>query len=437
MDAQPERAARSHLPYRTLLTAILMGFALLGDSMLYAVLPTRAPEAGVTAVQVGILLSVNRWVRLVTNSLAGRTGERVGWSWAFVAALWLGAATTAVYGLASSFWLLLAARLAWGLSWSFQRLAAFGAIIADSSPADRGRLAGLANGVFRLGSLVGALAGGLLTDAVGFRPTLWLFAGISGAGALAATWGALRRPDLSPPHRLNGPAAPPARRVGCPTAPAGDGPPPVRRAALYLGAFATQLVVSGLVTATMGLLVVRRLGTMVNLPGFVLGAASFSGVMLTARWLVDLALGAPLGALSDRMGRDRTLAAAVGLCIVGLLALSVARSAGAVAGGAALVWLTGTTLAATLDARAAEWAGSRPERTLARYATAGDTGAALGPLLGTLLAERWDLAVAYRAAAGILTAFWLVHAAAAFRRSRDGSTPPPVRPDPLAPPSGP
>jgi len=50
--------------------ALATAFSLLGDQMLYSVLPTHYAEIGLMPYQVGIILSVNRWVRLITNTLA-------------------------------------------------------------------------------------------------------------------------------------------------------------------------------------------------------------------------------------------------------------------------------------------------------------------------------------------------------------------------------
>ena len=60
-------------------------FSLLGDQMLYSVLPVYYESLGLTAVGVGVLLSANRWIRLLTNDLAYRIdGGRVWLMAAFV-----------------------------------------------------------------------------------------------------------------------------------------------------------------------------------------------------------------------------------------------------------------------------------------------------------------------------------------------------------------
>ena len=133
-------------------------FSLLGDQALYAVLPVYYNALGISAIEVGILLSANRWIRLLTNDLAHRltgpeqTTEGIR-RLLFVGAFALGACTTFAYGLTKSFWLLLAARLAWGLAWSFIRHLGVQAIMVDGAVERPGRTMGLYNGISRAGSV--------------------------------------------------------------------------------------------------------------------------------------------------------------------------------------------------------------------------------------------------------------------------------------------
>ncbi len=54
-------------PFQVLFVALATALVLPGDSILYAVLPTYYAEIGLTPIQVGILLSANRWVRLISK----------------------------------------------------------------------------------------------------------------------------------------------------------------------------------------------------------------------------------------------------------------------------------------------------------------------------------------------------------------------------------
>ena len=68
-----------------LFVALAVAVSLLGDQALYAILPTYYTELGLLPYQVGLLLSANRWIRLLTNQLAvlpaGDTAWGCSWPW--------------------------------------------------------------------------------------------------------------------------------------------------------------------------------------------------------------------------------------------------------------------------------------------------------------------------------------------------------------------
>ena len=92
--------------------------SLLGDSSLYAVLPTHTVAAGVSVASVGILLSANRFIRLVLNGPVGMAYDHWSRRPLFVSSLFIGTCSTAIYGLTQGFWPLLLGRLLWGLAWA-------------------------------------------------------------------------------------------------------------------------------------------------------------------------------------------------------------------------------------------------------------------------------------------------------------------------------
>ena len=96
-----------------------VAFSLFGDMAMYTILPTQFETLGLLPIQVGLLLSVNRWIRLVTNRAAERLLSRFNRSILFGAALGIGALLAAVYAAAPPFMLLLLARLLWGSAGRF------------------------------------------------------------------------------------------------------------------------------------------------------------------------------------------------------------------------------------------------------------------------------------------------------------------------------
>ena len=84
-------------PTPAFLVALATAFSLLGDQALYSVLPVIHSDLGLSALQVGLLLSVNRWIRLLTNEFAHRLAARHAPAYLLPAALLLGAITTALW----------------------------------------------------------------------------------------------------------------------------------------------------------------------------------------------------------------------------------------------------------------------------------------------------------------------------------------------------
>jgi MFS family permease len=100
-----------------------LGFAtalsLMGDATLYAVLPTHFADAGIAIGSVGIILSINRFIRLLTNGPAGWVFDRLPDRRAtFLGSLVLGVGSTMLYALSTGLEALFMARLLWGLAWS-------------------------------------------------------------------------------------------------------------------------------------------------------------------------------------------------------------------------------------------------------------------------------------------------------------------------------
>src|SRR4051794_4921507 len=106
-----------------IILALITAVCLIGDSMLYVVLPIYWREIGLSSIwQVGVLLSVNRFVRLPLNPLIGWLYKRISTRTGIATAVILAGFTTISYGFAEGFlaWIIL--RTIWGAAWTFLRL---------------------------------------------------------------------------------------------------------------------------------------------------------------------------------------------------------------------------------------------------------------------------------------------------------------------------
>jgi MFS family permease len=386
--------------------------SLYGDLTLYAVLATQVDAVGLTLGSLGIMLSINRLIRLPANPLAGAIVDRWGRRRPFLLGLSLGVLTTAAYGTVRGFGPFLIARLLWGIAWALINVSGTSMVLDVSDHLRRGRNTGAFTTWIQLGFAVGPLLGGLLVDSLGFQPAMLTGALVSGAGLLVA---ALTLPETAPPAAPS--ADRPDRRAPWP----GHGARSLRRIQTaigsnrpLLGAATLHLIIlfasEGVTLSTLTVLLQQRLQPTLTFSGLVLGTASAAGAVLAGRALVVGATGPLAGYLSDRFtGRRRTITGGLVVGIAGFIILAMTTSLGAIISGVALGALCTGAVLAGLTA----WIGDltpagRQGAVVGAYATAGDIGSTAGPLVAFALLGFTGLESVYLLCALILTAGLLV-----------------------------
>lgn len=369
----------------------------MGDATLYTVLPTHPADAGIALASVGIILSVNRIIRLVTNGPAGWLYDRVrDHRLIFLTSLVIGAISTALYALSTSLAPFFFARLIWGAAWSGIWVGGNAIVLEMAPERERGRWVGIYQVWFFFGSSLGSLLGGVLTDAFGYRNALWLGAIISTVGAMIAALGlytrhehAVPRPSITKPRFA---IAPNLRAL------------PPRLWAVIAAHGVNRLVVAGVVTSTLGLLIQ-------NLRGDAYGVASLTGGLLAARTLISLASAGIFGEWSDRIGsRWGLLATSLAMGAIGILVFAipdwVAFLFGALIGAIASGSIQSLATALVGDLSTAADRG----RSLGIFNTAGDLGSAIGPLVAFALLPITGLGAVFVACAVLMVgnAIWIV-----------------------------
>jgi MFS family permease len=345
--------------------------SLMGDATLYAVLPTHPGDAGIALASVGVILSVNRIIRLVTNGPAGWLYDRVrDRRVIFLASLALGVMSTLLYALSPDFASFFFARLLWGAAWSGIWVGGNAIVLEMAPEGERGRWVGIYQVWFFFGSSLGSLFGGVLTDAFGYRPTLWIGAIISALGAIIAAIGLLNHFHLRDKKPASQPYTPKPRWSIVPDLRALS----PRLWAVIAAHGVNRLVVAGVVTSTLGLLIQ-------NLRGDAFGVASLTGGLLAARTLISLASAGIFGEWSDRIGsRWGLLALSLAMGAVGIFVFAIpdwfAFLLGAFVGALASGSIQSLATALIGDLSAATERG----RHLGIFNTAGDLGSAIGPL---------------------------------------------------------
>jgi MFS family permease len=373
---------------------IAISLSLPGDQTLYVALPTRADQVGLGVGAVGVLLGVNRLVRVAANPIAGRLYDRSARRRLFLTGMLLGTISTSVYVVADRFWIWLVGRLVWGMAWSLLNVGGLAMVMDVTDVHDRGKVTGFYGFWYLVGLAFSPLLGGLLADALGFRSALLVGAILTGIGLVLA---ALMVPETkAEPTGQDGRAG-----VGRPkrTGTLSDRVKGIDRRLLALSYiyFVTFFSVNGVVMSTVSLYLNQTFGETISLVGAAIGVASIGGMLLALRSVAGMISGPLSGYLSDRAG-DRWPVVRLGIVLgaLGLGALAGWTSIWVVVVAVLLVSACSATLMTTVVALTGDLTtGGGHGAAMGTLAAAGDLGSATGPLLAYGLLQLVGLRYVY------------------------------------------
>ncbi|ELY51613.1 MFS transporter [Natronolimnohabitans innermongolicus] len=157
-----------------ILSTFFVGF---GGGVIFPILPNLGVVLGISPVLVGIILSANRFSRLVANAPAGVLVDRIGTRTPFVVGMLIQSVATFGYVVAMvaarpEFWFLpdvpeawfLGSRLVWGLGSAAVFATAYTIAANVSDGGSRGANMGLIRGGVLFGFPSGIVIGGLITE---------------------------------------------------------------------------------------------------------------------------------------------------------------------------------------------------------------------------------------------------------------------------------
>lgn len=346
--------------------------SLLGDSTLYTVLPhaSIAASAGVTLTMVGIILGVNRLVRLLSNPIAGSLYDRLPTRKLMIASLFIGFISTTLYAIGRGFEIFLLGRILWGIAWSGIWIGGNTIVLDIANDENRGRLSGRYQMWFFAGIGASALLGGLFTDVLGFHGGLLISAALTGMALLM--W-ILYLPETKP-YRVNTPRKPQPK--------SGHRFPWKTAILTSIPVFVVRFGLAGVLASTTIIWLESFLADGVTFEGGFIPIATFTGAFVAVRTLTGIISAPAAGTLSDRLNR-RWLIIAM-LLAIGSFGLWLMSSVAMITAflGALLASLPGGGVQTLAPATAGDIV--RPEvegRVISVIYTIGDVGSALGPPL--------------------------------------------------------
>ena len=356
----------------TLITAACLGIVWAGDVAIYVVLPLYAAAFGLDALAVGLLLSVNRVVRILGYGWVAPLARRYGAKALTAVACLAAAVSTLGYGLLEGFALLFAARVLWGGAWGVINLMMNAYAYGDGRNA--GTRVGLSRAVSSVGAFLALLSVGPLCLSVGPHQAFTIY----GVVGLAAFPLALA---LSPTVATPGDARAPRRWI------------PSDLNVLF---FTLALAADGVLGATVSLLLVEYMPAAAAIVG--------ASLLLAFQRLAHIVLALFSGPVADRIGAGRLLLPCSLVVALGLGAIAL----GHVYTGTITVIVARALLTTVSPVLAAQ---RSPDRigALASFATWSDVGLAAGAFLGTVGISAIGLVPVYATLAVLVAGMALFH----------------------------
>ena len=377
-------------PLTILVTSLAVAAALLGDAMLYVVMPSRPELWQLTIIQVGVLLSVNRLVRLFTNPLSSVFVEKFGIYTPFRVSLLSSLGVLVAYAFSKNFIVLVFARLLWGTCWSVLRLVSQWVASEHSTTENLGLNLSSNASIIRVGSIGGAVFGGVLSDYLGFEAAFSIFGVFTLIGF--AVW--IRKSTYKSKQQtvVNG------RTISEFIHVLRDS----RVLILSITSMLGGLVFSGLIGATLGHFLRHRYGLEFDLISVTFGVATITGFALGLKSLSEVLVGPFGGYFSDRYGRYKSLVISAALTTISLQFLGFSPNILVTFPVLMLVFIAGVMLMMQLLSLLGTIVDDESRsQVFSVFNTFQDFGSALGPLIGLSLISA-NLLPALYSIAGIL-----------------------------------
>lgn len=363
------------------IVAVVTALSLLGDSMLYIALPIYWESAGLESIwQVGVLLSINRFIRLPFNPFVGWMYKHISLKAGLIIAVLLGGFTTMGYGIFEGFtaWVIL--RAIWGIAWSFFRIGGLSVVALNADKNKRGRSMGLYNGLYRTGSLVGMLIGGMFVPFIGLSTVSVGFGLLTLLGIPLIVNLNISQDNEAPEKRDEVKKGKPfIGKTGY-------------KVSIIVSGFLIAMLYQGILTSTLSSMIEHFYGERISIWNVAVSVTLLSGIIQAVRWAWEPFLGRAAGQWSDG-SRGRLPIFIVSLIFAGVVfgMISVKLPLGFWIFITLLVMAGATILTTILDTIALDTSKTANVVSfLTIYSISQDVGAALGPALSYILIQLKD-----------------------------------------------
>lgn len=329
--------------------ALTLAFASFGDAFLYAFLPINSNVVGIQVIWVGLLLSVNRFVRIFANMFIVHLFSRYGLRHLMIIAALLAITSTLGYGVASGILTWLAFRICWGLSFSVMRIGTLGYALQQKK---RGLAFGVSKSLQEVGPMVSLFSAPVLITYFDSDVIFYILALLS-VPALYFAWNLPAVEDKTPVLTSRWSIRWPST--------------------LNLITLVSAILIEGILIVVLGILFLNHRENI-----SLLSATALAAFYLAYRRVCAVVLSSAGGWLADKFGMNRTFNISILFIIVGLFVVV----SGWIGTGAVLVFTFYSINAAITPGSAVSRDDNHSLAAVAENATWRDIGAATGTLLG-------------------------------------------------------
>jgi MFS family permease len=331
--------------------SLALSFSLLGDTFLYPFLPVNFERVGISIASVGLILSVNRFVRILSNSFIVKLFGIFGLRTLTIAAVVMAVLSTAGYSIASGIYLWLFLRVCWGLAFAVLRISSISYALQHSK---QGFALGFTKSIQEAGPTLSLLTAPLLLYYFNTTTIFLLLALLS----LPAIYFAIKLPVVH--DKIYSPGRSIFLSI-----------PSTFNLITLLSAF----LVDGLIVVVLGILIMRYGGEM-NL----IKAASLAAFYLGYKRICMVVISPVGGMAADKFGIEKIF----NICLVGVMGGMILLVTGYIVTGVIIGFSFYSIMSALTPANASR-NQTNSLRAVAENATWRDVGAAVGALMGGML----------------------------------------------------
>ncbi len=331
--------------------ALALAFASFGDAFLYPFLPVNFDSVGVPVIWVGLLLSINRFIRVISNTLLVHAFAKYGLRSIMILAVALAITSTVGYGMATSILAWMTFRVMWGLAFSAMRIGTLGYALQQER---KGFALGISRSLQEAGPMLSLFVAPLLLSYFEAKTIFYLLATLSAP----ALYFAISLPNVND------------KTQGLENRNYIRWPSPLHSITLV-----SAILIDGIIVVVLGVLFLHYRESIT-----IVTATSLAAFYLGYRRICLVALSPAGGWIADRIGLDRVFNISMALVALGLVVIL----SGWIGTGAVIVFTFYSINAAVTPGSAAK-GDSHSLAAVAENATWRDIGAAVGTLIGGFL----------------------------------------------------